>query len=95
MWRDVERIEDVTSPPKGAESIFPSGGPFCLVRLDCGHTYIFQRHEPAFTNERQGPRLGGQIDCIWCDSMFARNAKRLGGHYLGRRYVDERTGRLR
>ena len=95
MWRDVERIEEVTSPPKGAESIFASGGPFCSVRLDCGHTYIFQRYEPASTNERYGPHVGGQVDCIWCDAMLARTAKRLSGHYLSGRSVDERTCRLR
>ncbi len=91
MWRHVERIEKGTSFP----GMHPYGWKTIMsVRLDCGHTYIFEPHEPAFTHDR-GPRVGGSVDCIWCDSAFTRTMKRLGGHLLVGRYVDERRGRLR
>ena len=92
MWRDVEQIEESRclpgSNPYGWERVIS-------VRLACGHTYIFQPDEPAFTNEQYGPRMGGDVDCIWCDSMFARMMKRLGGHCMVGRCVDERNGWLK
>jgi hypothetical protein len=92
MWRNVEQIEEGRCLP----GFHPYGWERVMsVRLDCGHTYIFQPDEPAFTNEQRGPRIGGDIDCIWCDSSFTRATKRLAGHYLVGRYVDERHGRLR
>lgn len=92
MWKRVEEIEEHRQFP----GIHPYGWVKIMsVRLDCGHTYIFQPDEPAFTHEQSGPRVGREIDCIWCDSTLTRATKRLGGHYLIGRYFDERGERLR
>lgn len=92
MWRQVERIEEHHALP----GIHPYGWlKNMAVTLDCGHTYTFQPDEPAFTDAQRGPRVGRDIDCIWCDSTLARTLKRLGGHYLVGRNLDEDHERLR
>lgn len=92
MLRNVENIEKGHLLP----GVHPYGWTTIMtVKLDCGHSYIFEPDEPAFANEGFGPRIGQEMDCIWCDSALNRMAKRMSGHYLVGRHVDEQAGKLR